>query len=323
VAVLVVAVAAMYPASSATRVEFSAWMKKHGKNYHGRSETEKRLQIFSDNLRRIEHLNTRYEKPVYGVNKFSDLAADEFAHLYKMPRFAPSTAEQKRKQGIHKFRANITLPTSFDWRQHGGVTPVKNQGQCGSCWAFSTTEAIESAWIIAGKGTQILGPQQIVDCDTNDDGCGGGDPPTAYQYVISAGGQETEANYPYTAEDGSCNFQPSLVAVTIQNWEYVSQNDDINTMMSGVVSLGPLSICVDASTWQYYNGGVITSGCGDSLDHCVQLVGYATSSQNVDFWSVRNSWGSDWGENGYLRVQRANDECGIGDEVTWPCVGSC
>jgi len=199
------------------------------------------------------------------------------------------------------------------------VTPVYNQGQCGSCWAFSTTEAIESAWFLSGKKLAKLAMQQIVDCDTTDQGCDGGDPPTAYQYVISAGGLDSLSSYAYTAQDGTCAFKAKDVVAKISDWEYVTQDQDEGAMLNFVSSTGPPSICVDAESWQYYTGGIITTsdGCGTSLDHCVQLTGFGTAN-STDYWHVRNSWGTDWGEKGYLRVQRGSDVCGIAQEVTWP-----
>jgi len=155
-----------------------------------------------------------------------------------------------------------------------------------------------------------------VDCDTVDQGCNGGDPPSAYKFVISEGGMEDESDYPYTATDGDCAFDASDVAVTISNWQYGTTNSDEQTMQNNLASWGPLSICVDAEPWQDYTGGVLMgSDCDTQLDHCVQLVGY-DMTQSTPFWIVRNSWGMDWGENGYIRLEYGQDTCGLADEVT-------
>jgi C1A family cysteine protease len=171
------------------------------------------------------------------------------------------------------------------------VTAVKNQGQCGSCWAFSVTENIESMWILAGKANSsiALAPQQIVDCDNSDDGCNGGEPPTAYQYVINAGGLETNESYPYTAEGGSCTFSKSLVVASIASWKYATSSGDETTLQKNLLGYGPLSICLDASNWQDYQSGVLTAWeCAwvDILDHCVQLVGYnsTTTEYGSPYW---------------------------------------
>jgi len=173
---------------------------------------------------------------------------------------------------------------------------------------FSITENIESMWAIAGNTLRRLSMQQVVDCDTSDDGCGGGDPPTAYQYVMSAGGLEAYVDYPYTGENGYCQFNSGDVVAKISGWNYATQSGNENNMASYLVSNGPLSICVDAESWQYYNGGIIVKGdgCGTSLDHCVMAVGFDTTG-STPYWIVRNSWGTDWGMNGYLYVEMGQD----------------
>jgi len=232
-----------------------------------------------------------------------------------MPNKAPVTLPQDDASYVFP-DPKLAIPASFDWISKGAVTPVKNQGQCGSCWAFSTTEEIESQWFLASHPLPVLAPQQIVDCDTTDQGCNGGDPPTAYAYVHSAGGLESEASYPYTAEDGTCQSQKSKFVASVSGWKYACKGNNETEMQANLVQYGPLSVCVDASSWQNYNGGVITSNCGNSLDHCVMVTGYASTSGGVAFWEVRNSWGADWGESGYLRVERNQNLCGISDEVT-------
>jgi len=219
---------------------------------------------------------------------------------------------------------NLKVPESFDWRSKNAVTPTKNQGQCGSCWAFSATEAIESQWFLAGHSLISLAPQQIVDCDKVDQGCNGGDTPTAYQYVIQAGGMETEKDYPYQAEDDKCAFEKSKVAATIKSWTYITKNKNETEMVQKLYALGPLSICVDAASWQFYVGGVIEHLCYDALDHCVMITGYNDQydwlDRKVPVWNIRNSWGSDWGYDGYLYVERNENLCGVADEVTIPLV---
>jgi len=165
---------------------------------------------------------------------------------------------------------------------------------------------------------QPLAPQQIVDCDDSDGGCDGGNPPTAYQYVIGAGGMETEKNYPYKVVNGDCAFKSSLVYANISDWKYATNEDDEGQLQANLVSYGPLSICVDAQYWQDYQSGVMTgSECcwWCQLDHCVQLVGYDTTA-STPYWLIRNSWGTSWGESGYIRVQSGDNACGLTDEAT-------
>jgi len=207
----------------------------------------------------------------------------------------------------------------FDWRYpnpktgYNGacISPVYNQGQCGSCWAFSATEQIEAMTCLLGytSGRYIQNSmQQVVSCDTTSDGCGGGWTYSAYEYLMGCGGQDSYASYPYYAENTACQFNPSAVQSKVNSWAWVGQGSE-PTMLNYVQSTGPLSICVDASTWQYYNGGVVTS-CPTQIDHCVQITGYGTYD-GLQVWVVRNSWGTSWGYSGYLYVEYGQNMCAI------------
>jgi len=296
--------------------QFEEFIVKYNKSYESSAEKERRFRIFQANVAIAEQRTLRDKMATFGVTKFSDLTTQEFKDKYLM---------KVERTFVKAPIANITykqLPAEFDWNDKGGVvTPVKNQGQCGSCWDFSATETIESVWAQAGNGLQVLSEQQTVDCDTTDQGCNGGWPYDAYQYIISAGGVESEASYPYTAEDGTCNFNAQNVVAKISSWQYVTQSQDETAMQQFLYQNNPISICVDASTWSSYNGGVITpsSGCGDSIDHCVQATGWSQQS-GVTVWNVRNSWGTDWGNSGYIWVQMGSDVCGIAEVVTSPSV---
>jgi len=295
-------------------------VRQYNKRYSSREETERRFQNFEASLNRTASLNASAKKAKFGINKFSDMSVEEFKSVVLMKNPITPT----RVPGVETLKPKTTgaLPTSFDWRIKGAVTPVKDQGQCGSCWAFSVTENVESMWILSGKATNStlnLAPQQIVDCDTSDDGCDGGDPPTAYDYIISAGGLEPAVDYPYTAVDGNCNFQAQDVQAKISNWQYATELYSETTLQSNLVSWGPLSICVDAANWQDYASGVLTwEECAwiNELDHCVQLVGYQTQTPLGDYWLVRNSWGLDWGVNGYIWLEMGYDTCGLAHEAT-------
>jgi len=245
-----------------------------------------------------------------------DVSPEEFKLTHLITNFT-SPKIRGEKYPVLKQEKQISpssLPASFDWRNAGVVTGVYNQGQCGSCWAFSTTENIESMWARAGHGLDNLSMQELVDCDTVDHGCGGGNPPYAYQYIIQAGGSDSYQSYPYAGYQESCQFNPSNVEARISSWGYISQNDNEGYMQSWTYSNGPPSICVDASTWQYYGGGVIQN-CPTQLDHCVQLTGW-TNVNGVNAWIVRNSWGTGWGYAGYLYVAMGGNVCGIGEECT-------
>jgi cathepsin F len=294
--------------------QFRNWMKVHNKQYATEDEYAQRFSNFKLNLRRYAKLNEKDDTVVHGPTKFSDMTHQEFQDKMLMKNFT-SFKTLKNIQPAQPLK-HVPLPTSYSWVSQGKTTPVYNQGQCGSCWAFSTTESIESMTTIAGQALLSLSMQQIVDCDQSDDGCGGGDPPTAYQYVIGAGGLESYADYPYTGQDGQCAFNAGEVARKISSWQWVTQSQNEQAMQQFTYSSGPPSVCVDASSWDSYNGGVYTSSnCGTQLDHCVQIVGWAVE-QGMNAWVVRNSWGTDWGYGGYLYVAIGQDACGIAQECT-------
>jgi len=292
-------------------------MKINDKHYDYEDEYAKRLSIFKVNLRRYAKLNEQDDTVVHGPTIFSDMTHDEFRDTMLLKNFTSwKSINIEAPRPLKKITS--PLPTSYSWVSKGMTTPVYNQGQCGSCWAFSTTESIESMCAISGSqgGLVSLSMQQIVDCDTSDDGCNGGDPPTAYQYVIGAPGLEGYSSYPYTAEDGYCAFSAASVIRKISSWQWVTQSQDEGAMQSFTYSNGPPSVCVDASSWDSYNGGVYTSSnCGTQLDHCVQIVGWDVQ-QGMNVWVVRNSWGTSWGYSGYLYVAMGQDACGIAQECT-------
>jgi C1A family cysteine protease len=293
--------------------EFRAWVAGNNKSYASDEEYQYRLGVFSDNVNKIQQLNEASDGgAIFAVNKFADLTAAEF-NKYKGYNRAAWHVQRDLEL------PQIEAPGTFDWEPTGKVTPVKNQEQCGSCWAFSATENIESVWMIAKGLTNAnfkpLAPQQIVDCDKRDGGCNGGDTPTAYEYVIGAGGQDTEASYPYRAVNQKCAFKAADVEVKISSWKYVGKNSEPD-MLTGVSTVSPLSICVDAEPWQFYSGGIMkASQCGTALDHCVQITAYDTSS-STPYWNVRNSWGTDWGEKGFIRLQYGQNTCGVAIEPT-------
>eukprot|EP01130_Rhizamoeba_saxonica_P019206 TRINITY_DN9864_c0_g1_i1.p1 TRINITY_DN9864_c0_g1~~TRINITY_DN9864_c0_g1_i1.p1 ORF type:complete len:332 (+),score=84.36 TRINITY_DN9864_c0_g1_i1:50-1045(+) len=300
--------------------DFDNFVVKFEKVYDDEDEYQERFAIFQDNLKTIQKMNSLSNGgAVFGINKYSDLTATEFKNYYLMNPLYVS--DVRKDVEVIKPKHNIYDPAKYDWREHGAVTPVKDQGQCGSCWAFSTTENIESVWILGGKGNVSdtrFSPQQIVDCDKSDLGCNGGNPPTAYEYVINAGGIEADNSYPYTAQDGTCKFEKSKVVGKISGWKYATSRGDEATLKKNLLSHGPLSICVDAAYWQHYSSGVMTSWqCAwiNQLDHCVQLVGYDTGA-STPYWIVRNSWGTSWGNEGYIWLEMGDNTCGLTNEAS-------
>jgi len=218
---------------------------------------------------------------------------------------ATSTDAAKSRQ------LKATSGTVVDWYMVS-TTAVKNQGYCGSCWAFSATEQVESDSIIAGILTTSdeLAPQQIVSCASESDGCygcDGGDPIGAYEYIESAGGLESDTDYPYESYYGdteTCDSDSSDAEVTVTGYTMLDSEDEMITYVS---STGPLSVCLDASSWASYSKGVV-SVCGTDIDHCVQATGINTGA---GYWIVRNSWGTDWGLSGFIYLKSGADTCGI------------
>jgi len=261
------------------------------------------------------------------VNAFADITTEEFKNTYlsKYPAVRDPSAPVAPEVSAQALKA---VPPSFDWREKGAVTPVKNQGQCGSCWSFSTTGNVEGQRFLAGNSLTSLSEQNLVDCDHEcmeyenqqacDAGCDGGLQPNAYSYIIKTGGIDTEASYAYTAADGSCSFSKDNIGAKISNWTMVSTDE--TQMAAYLVQHGPLAIAADAAEWQFYFGGVFDIPCGDTLDHGILIVGYGNETtifgHHVDYWIVKNSWGATWGEQGYLKIQRGVGKCGLNTFVS-------
>jgi len=222
----------------------------------------------------------------------------------------------------------VNAPSAIDWSEKGATSPIKNQGDCGSCWAFSTTEGIESAVYRATGTMPDLSTQQIISCDSSDYGCNGGDPATALDYVQKAGGLDTSKDYPDKShlhgKSGKCHWDEKVTA-KVTGWKYAippcssgnCKKQDEVALAAALAKYGPLSICVNAASWDPYTSGVLEgecSGAARELDHCVQLVGYDRSGSSP-YWKVRNSWGTSWGENGFIRLPFGKNACGVADEA--------
>jgi len=324
----IIVLAALFVFALAVRdfeeTQFRSWMRDNQKTY-SRAEYGKRLNNFKDNIKRNAQLNAMPgQKATFGINKFSDMSLEEFRATYLMPKFDPKdTCQWPYHADVSKLTKPI--PSKFDWRNKGAVTPIKNQGSCGSCWTFSTAENIEGQWQIAGNALVSLSEQWIVDCSQSclqsepqlcNGGCNGGLPWLAYGDIINNKGLTSEANYPYQGVQGTCQTSEPVVA-KISNWTYLDTNPtDITTYM---YNNGPLSICLNADLLFSYTSGVISgdpSTCpGDQSDHAVLAVGY-DNTQSPPFWIVKNSWGTSWGMNGYFNIESDNGLCGINLCVT-------
>ncbi|KAE8655160.1 Cysteine proteinase RD21a [Hibiscus syriacus] len=287
-----------HPSSSTWRTDdevmslYQAWVAKHGKAYNGIGEEQNRFDIFKDNLKFVDDHNSKNTTFKLGQ------------------RYAS--------------RAGDILPDSVDWRDHGAVTPVKDQGSCGSCWAFSTIAAVEGINKIATGELISLSEQELVDCDRSyDAGCNGGLMDYAFQFIIDNGGIDSEKDYPYLGADNQCDpTRKNAKVVSIDGYKDVVRYDE--RALKKAVANQPVSVAIEAGgrALQLYESGVFTGECGLALDHGVVIVGYGRDDEGGDYWIVRNSWGSGWGENGYIRMERNVDaftgKCGIAMEASYP-----
>jgi len=315
---IILLIAAVLASALTTEESFKSWMVKHNKNYVNDAEYVYRLGVYRQNLEFIEEHNRMNHGFTVAMNHFGDLSVQEFAATYNTYRVNHNrtlSAEIHTHNPLHELAADV------DWRTKGAVTGVKNQGQCGSCWAFSTTGSVEGAYFLKKGSLVSSSEQQLVDCSGSfgNYGCDGGLMDSAFNYIISNKGIATESSYPYTAKAGAC--QKGQLGASISSFKDVaSQNEGA---LQSAVQGTPVSVAIDAShsSFQFYSSGVYyESACSPTqLDHGVLAVGYGTDSSA--YWIVKNSWGSGWGSNGYILMSRnRNNNCGIATAASYPLV---
>jgi len=306
-------------ASATVSDEFRAFKTKYGKIYRNEAENAHRMKAFADNLEKIAKHNKEAAegKHTYtlGVNKFADLTEAEW-------RDTLTLKVVKNEKPKYQMKSKIgDIPDEVDWRDEGYVTPVKDQAQCGSCWAFSTTGSMEGALFKKTGDLVSLSEQNLVDCDNIDSGCNGGLMENAFQWIMHNGGINSEEDYPYEGRDKSCRFDDNKDTYTISAYHEIKEQDE-DDLTEKIASEGPISVAIDAGkfSFQLYHSGVYYEpACSSTrLNHGVTAVGYGVLD-GKDFYWVKNSWGTGWGDDGYIKMSRnRGNNCGIATDASWP-----
>ncbi|CAK9148129.1 unnamed protein product [Ilex paraguariensis] len=311
---------------------FQQWREQHGKVYKDTEEEEKRLENFKNSLKYVIENNTKRRSGsghVVGLNRFADMSNEEFKEVYiskvKDPYSKKKMGQRKSMKGRSRSAmASCEAPSSLDWRKYGAVTGVKDQGSCGSCWAFSATGAMEGVNALATGDLISLSEQELVDCDPGNYGCDGGYMDIAFEYVLSNGGIDSEADYPYIGYDRKCNTtKEKNIAVTIDG--YIDVEEEESALLCAVIQQ-PISVGLVGSSFdfQLYTGGIYDGSCSSNpsvIDHATVLVGYG-SDGDEDYWIIKNSWGTSWGMEGYAYIRRGTNKkygvCGINAMASYP-----
>merc|ERR1740138_1972327 len=307
-----------------TQPSFEAFKRQFNKLYADQAEHAKRAAIYADNVEYINSHNAKWAAGEstfnMGVNEHCDLSHDEFKAIFLGPKIPVRNATNAAAKRLRvKFQGT---KDSVDWRAKGAVTPVKNQGQCGSCWSVSTTRSTEGRVQIATGKLNALSEQQLMDCSTKegDHSCQGGLMDYGFQYIIDNKGIDSETDYPYQMKNEACNAsKEKSVAATINGFKDVTPNSE--DAPATAVSAGPVSVAIEADqrAFQTYKSGTLSAACGTKLDHGVLAVGYGD-----DYWIVKNSWGATWGMKGYIQLKRGvgkSGECGIAAQPSYPVAG--
>ena len=317
-----------YEFSSENR--FSLWLKEYLINVKNEDHRHHLFENWLSNDDYIQHVNEQNLTYTLGHNKFSGMSQSEYIDYFNLKNIFFD-----HQHGRNDELDSVELAESVNWVESGGVTPVKDQGQCGSCWSFSTTGALEGAYYNKYGNLLSFSEQQLVSCDNfkhggHDMGCKGGLMDTAFQWIEQNNGLCLESDYPYvsgtTKKSGSCEENCAIVSKSaIHDYKDVTPNSD-NAMMSALMQQ-PVSIAIqaDQKEFQLYQSGVFTGSCGTELDHGVLVVGYGTEN-GEDYYLVKNSWSTSWGDNGYIKLGRGSQynsgagQCGMLMQGSYPIV---
>ena len=302
--------------------QFQKFIKKYHKRYASINEYLARFEVFKRNVMAAFTENASYQT---GITKFSDLTQQEFAKTYLNLNYDAMAVANFNPYVVQVKNA---APDAWDWREKGYVSPVKDQGSCGSCWAFSTVGNLEGLYY-KGKGKMVtMSEQMLVDCDTYDSGCNGGLMENTFTWLKENGGIMTDTDYPYKGRKGTCQSdETKYVDMQITGYTKLGSGSstwdpvDEDEIKEFLYETGPLAVALNANPLQTYSSGILdktSSQCPTSgMNHAVTMVGYGhDDSQDKDYWIVKNSWGKNWGEDGYFRIRRGTGCCGINCYIT-------
>ncbi|KAK9498918.1 hypothetical protein O3M35_003461 [Rhynocoris fuscipes] len=326
--ILVLSIVALSYAIPSNSIFPSDWIEfklAYGKNYTNLFEEQFRMRVYMNNKQKIEEHNAKFEQGLVSyameMNHFGDLMPHEFKAIMNGLKLNGNS----QRNGSKYIPSDGKLPESVDWRQKGAVTPVKDQGQCGSCWAFSTTGSLEGQHFLKKGKLVSLSEQNLVDCSGSygNNGCDGGLMDQAFEYIKDNKGIDTEESYPYEAREGRCRFESRNVGSTDNGYVDIAEGNE-EALRNALATVGPVSVAIDAGhqSFQFYSKGIYNEPkCSSSnLDHGVLVVGYGREN-GQDYWLVKNSWGPSWGERGYIKmIRNKNNACGIASMASYPLV---
>ena len=317
---------------------FDRWLATHGKAYACPKERAKRLAIFADNAEFVRVHNEAHaagkKSHWLGLNHLADLTREEFKHMlgYDASKKRVESSSPPVDAANWEY-ADVTPPETMDWVSRGAVTPVKNQGQCGSCWAFSTVGAVEGVVAVKTGDLISLSEQELVSCAKigGNNGCKGGLMDNGFEWIVENRGVDDEEDWGYLAKDRRCNWfkKRRAKAASIDGFKDVPRNDE--DALKKAVSQQPVAVAIEADhrEFQLYSGGVFDGECGTNLDHGVLVVGYGYDGESAGhkhYWTVKNSWGAKWGEEGYIRIARGGmgpaGQCGVAMQASYPTKSS-